>query len=216
MTTNGTPQRRADALRNREAILAAGFDVLGRRPESGLAEIAKASGLTRTTVYAHFATREQLLEELLRRAVAETARAMDRSDPGSGPAGDALLRVLAASWHEVARHANLAETVARTLGGRAEQLHAPVRDRLTALIQRGRREGTFRDDVSERWLLTTYFALVHAAGREVATGAVDPRSAEQALGTTLLAAFASPMDGRSRRVRVGTCESVHRAEECDT
>src|SRR5919202_221248 len=91
---DATAQRRADAVRNREAILNAGLEVLSGRPEAGLGEIARASGLTRTTVYAHFATREELLEELLRRAVAETTQMIDAGDPGSGPADLALLRVL--------------------------------------------------------------------------------------------------------------------------
>jgi TetR/AcrR family transcriptional repressor of mexCD-oprJ operon len=179
-------------MRNREAILAAGLDVLARRPDAGLAEVARVSGLTRTTVYAHFATREDLVEEALRRAVAETARAIDESDPGSGPAAEALQRVVAASWRQVARHAGLVDTVSRVLGARAADLHAPVRDRLQTLLQRGRSEGSFRADVPESWLLTAYFALVHAAGREVAAGAMQPAEAEQALSRTLLAALSPP------------------------
>jgi AcrR family transcriptional regulator len=201
MTPPGAPQRRSDARRNREAILAAAHDVLSRRPDAGLAEVARASGLTRTTVYAHFATREQLLEELVREAVAATVRAIDACDPASGPADQALLRVLAASWRQVSRRAALVETVARGLGLEGEELHAPVRERLRALLQRGRIEGTFRTDVPERWLLSVYFALVHAAGQELASGAGDARSAEQALGRTLLGAFAPPSDEEHQDAR---------------
>jgi TetR/AcrR family transcriptional regulator, mexCD-oprJ operon repressor len=196
---DGPGRRRADAVRNREAILAAGLEVLTRRPDAGLAEIARAGGVTRTTVYAHFDTREQLVEELLRSAVARTVRAIDDSDPDSGPSGEALLRILAASWQGVARLAALADTLAVTLGPRVEQLHAPVRERLAALVDRGRREGAFRADVPEGWLLTVYFALVHAAAREVAAGLVDPPDAEQALCRTLLGAFAPPAGPAHRR-----------------
>ncbi len=55
---------------------------------------------------------------------------------------------------------------------------------------RRRREGAFRDDVPVLWLLTVYFALVHAAGRRVATGASTASEAEQPLLPTLLGASA--------------------------
>ena len=198
---DGGAQRRADAVRNREAILSAGLEVLSRQPDAGLGEIARASGLTRTTVYAHFATREELLEELLRRAVAETTRMIDASDPGSGPADVALLRVLAASWQHVAELAGLTDLVARALDDRAAELHAPIQERLSALVRRGRRDGTFRRDVSQRWLLTTYFALVHAAGREVMLGASSLDVAEHALRRTLLGAFAPAPPGGAATAR---------------
>jgi TetR/AcrR family transcriptional repressor of mexCD-oprJ operon len=188
-------QRRADAVRNREAILDAALQVLVRRPDAGLAEVARACGLTRTTVYAHFAGREQLLEELLTRAVRETVALIDASDPGSGPAQDALLRVLAASWQQVSAHAPLVDTVGRVLGDRVEELHAPVADRLLALVRRGRLEGAFRGDVPEGWQLSVYFALVHAAGRDLAASTADAADVEHWLGRSLLGAFAPPATG---------------------
>ena len=194
----GRSRRRADAQRNREAILAAGLDVLSRRPEAGLVDVARAGGLTRTTVYAHFASREELLEELLRRAVNGTSQAIDAGDPSSGPADEALLRVVAASWREVADHAGLVDTVSRSLGERAAELHAPVRDRLLTLVRRGRQEGAFRGDVPERWLTTAYFALVHAAGREVAAGAREPADAERDLAAAILGVFRPPAGGPPR------------------
>ena len=197
MVRDAAAQRRADAVRNREAILSAGLEVLSRRPDAGLGEIARASGLTRTTVYAHFATREELLEELLRRAVAETAKMIDAGDPGSGPADVALLRVLEASWQHVAELAGLTDLIGRTLGERAVTLHAPVQERLSALVRRGRRNGTFRRDVPERWLVATYSALVHAAGREVARSATSLDDAEHSLGHVLLGAFAPAPSGRA-------------------
>ena len=192
MTAKSGTRRRTDATRNREAILSAGMEVLSADPDAGLGDVAKASGLTRTTVYAHFATREELLEELLRRAVAQTVQLIDASHPTSGPADEALQRVLAASWQQVGRHASLTEAMARVLGERAATLHAPVEQRPASLLRRGRSDGTFRDDVSERWLLTAYFALVHAAGREVASNSTTITEAEHNLVRTVLGAFAKP------------------------
>jgi len=193
------PQQRVDALRNKEAIMTAALQVLARDPDAGLAQVARASGVTRTTIYAHFASREELVEALLVRVIASTAQAIDDSDPSFGPADAALLRVVAASWRQVGEHAGLVGIVGRTLGDKGPELHAPVRDRLATLLRRGRLEGTFRSDVPEGWLLSAYFALVHAAGSDVASGASAPAEAELMLGRTLLSAFAPPATGPTSR-----------------
>jgi hypothetical protein len=96
--------------------------------------------------------------------------------------------VLTSSWREVARRSDLIE-LAHSLGPRMAELHAPVFHRLLALLRRGQDDGTFRSDVPDRWLLTTYFALVHAAGRDVAAGGMTAEEAEHALVSTLLAAY---------------------------
>jgi len=199
MTTADASRRRSDATRNREAILSAGLDVLSRTPEAGLTEIARRSGVTRTTVYAHFPTREDLLAELLRRAVDQAVHDIDHSDPTRDPADVALQRLLAASWQSVARHAQLTEAIGRILGERAAELHAPVAQRLSALVDRGRQEGAFRDDVPTRWLLTVYFALVHAAGREVSSGISTADEAERSLIPTVLSAFGATAHQDRRR-----------------
>ena len=54
------------------------------------------------------------------------------------------------------------------------QRHEPFLARIEALIERGRREGTFRSDLPASWLVTTYYTLVHGAGREV-VGAASTR-----------------------------------------
>ncbi len=57
---------RADALRNREALLAAGRSLLGRE-SAGLAfeDVATTAGLGKGTLYRHFPTREHLVAALL-------------------------------------------------------------------------------------------------------------------------------------------------------
>jgi AcrR family transcriptional regulator len=185
-------QRRADAVRNREAIVAAAVEVLTRKPGAGLGEVAKASGVTRTTLYAHFRTRDELLEELADRALTNTVRAIDQALPEAGPADEALLRVLHASWQQVGTHARLLEMIGSALGPRAAEMHAPVQERLLKLIRRGRRSGAFRRDVRERWLMTTYFTLVHAGGQEVAAGNATYDEVEDALSRLLLGAFRNP------------------------
>lgn len=54
-------RRRADAERSNAAILDAAAGVLAQRPQASIEEIAKAAGISRQTVYAHFPAREVLL-----------------------------------------------------------------------------------------------------------------------------------------------------------
>jgi hypothetical protein len=55
--------------------------------------------------------------------------------------------------------------------------------------ERGRREGSFRTDLPTSWLVTTYYTLVHGAGREVIDGRLRAVDAPRFLTATLLAAL---------------------------
>lgn len=169
------------------------MEVLSADPDAGLGDVARASGLTRTTVYAHFAIREELLEELLRRAVASVRSAHRRQQPGLGPGRPSAparpLRQLAAGRSPCQPHRSHSPHP-----GRSRRCPSrPAEQRLAKLLRRGRHDGTFRDDVSERWLLTAYVPLVYAAGREVATGDTTIAEAEQHLVRTVLGAFTRPV-----------------------
>jgi hypothetical protein len=59
-------------------------------------------------------------------------------------------------------------------------------------VNRGRREGAFRHDVPVQWLLTVYFVLVQAAGREFANGASTASQAKRSVLLTLLSTFGAP------------------------
>ncbi len=75
---------RRDATENRAALLDAARVVLNRDPDAGLDAIAVEAGLTRRSVYGHFANRDALLEELISSGAARVAAAMagvDHPDP---------------------------------------------------------------------------------------------------------------------------------------
>lgn len=185
--------RRADARRSVAAILDAGLAVLSTRPDASMADIARACGLTRTTVYAHFASREQLLDALVRRAMDDAVARVDAGAPEQGPPQEALRRVVATSWQAVERHRGVLAAATEVLGAeRMAAHHGPLRARLLALLQRGQADGLFRADVPPAWLLATYFALVHLAGDQINAGVLDPAAAEPVLYATIAGAFGVP------------------------
>ena len=60
MTESGE-QRRSDARRNRDAIVAAALEALTESPDASLNAIAKRAGVGNATLYRHFETREELV-----------------------------------------------------------------------------------------------------------------------------------------------------------
>ncbi|WP_327174894.1 TetR/AcrR family transcriptional regulator [Streptomyces sp. NBC_01335] len=69
------PQR-ADALKNREAILRVAHDVLAETPDASLNSIAKRAGVGAGTLYRHFPTREALILEVHRQGIDRLADAV--------------------------------------------------------------------------------------------------------------------------------------------
>jgi AcrR family transcriptional regulator len=175
-----TDHRRATAERNLQAILDAAEALLERRAAATIAAVAAEAGVSRVTVYAHFPTREQLLEAVVERAVGHATAALDAAEPGRGPAREALERVIAAGWRELDRNATIAQAAAEQLSPEAlTRSHQAAHHRVQELIDRGREEGAVRTDVPAAWLVTCTFALLHACGDEVRAGRLD---ADRALG----------------------------------
>src|SRR5690349_17232692 len=95
---------RSDAARNNAAVLEAATTLLGRDPGATLDRIARAAGVSRQTLHAHYPTREALLAAVVDRVTSQVVDALDRLDVASGPAMDALQRWLVGSWELIERY----------------------------------------------------------------------------------------------------------------
>jgi TetR/AcrR family transcriptional regulator, mexCD-oprJ operon repressor len=192
------PPRRADAERNIAAILTAGLDQLSQNPAASMAQIAKAAGVGRVTLYAHFGSRADLLKALVERTLGETGPALDEALAADGPADEALARLIRSSWRILDRNRRLRVAAFAELGPDwMNAQHDRTLGPITALIARGRAEGVFRADLPDQWVLTVAYSLLHTAAEEVDAGRLTADEAPELVITTLLAALAGP--GRRRR-----------------
>ena len=191
MATTET-RRRADAERNIAAILDAALVLFTEEPQSSMVAIARAAGVGRVTLYAHFPSREVLLEAVLDRTIAEAGEVIGKAAPAEGPATEAFQRLLRTSWHLLNQHRKLFELAQRELGPvRLRQRHREVVDHVEALLARGQQEGLFRADLPMNWLVTTVYSLLHAAAEDVNAGKLKAEEAADVLEATLLPALRS-------------------------
>lgn len=195
LRSSGGRRRRADAARNVRAILDAATTLLGERPDASVDAVAAAAGVSRQTVYAHYPTRDALVDAVVDDLTARALAAVDAVDLDHGDALDALTRLVEASWATFERFPVLLHGA--TAGARDER-HEPVADRLTRLIRRGRRTGEIATDQPVSWQVAAVIALGHATGEEVAAGRLAAARAPRVLRTGLARLLTPAAAGRGR------------------
>jgi TetR/AcrR family transcriptional regulator, mexCD-oprJ operon repressor len=181
-----TDHRRATADRNADAILEAAAELLERRSAVSIAAVAARARLSRVTVYAHFPDRQALLEAVVGRAVEQTVAIVEAAKPSEGRPPDALRRFVSEAWAQLDRHGAIAQAAADHLSPEAmRRAHAGAHDHLARLIERGRRDGSFRTDLPTEWIVTAVLALFHACGDYVRAGRIEAAEAPRLLTATI-------------------------------
>ena len=182
--------RRATAERNAASILDAAERLLARRTPLSMVAIAAEAGVSRPTLYAHYRSIPEIVEAAVERSVAASLTAFEEARPQDGPADQALLRMAAASWHQLGRYEALARGAAEHLQpGATHRSHQAMLAPLQALVERGRREGAFRTDLPADWLVSLYFVLLHGAQEHAAGHDMDRTQALGLLRTSLADLF---------------------------
>jgi TetR/AcrR family transcriptional regulator, mexCD-oprJ operon repressor len=178
---------RSDSLRNRDAILEAAAECLTANPNASLADIAQAAGIARITLYGHFASRSDLLTELLHTTMARVEAELAVVDL-SGDSWKAMEALLAASWRLVNSLSVLRGVVEQSLpDADVHGSHLDPRERVEHLLERGRADGSFRSDQSVEWQSSCYFALLHGTASEVRAGHLVEADAQRFLMPSLRA-----------------------------
>ena len=186
MTEPAIDHRQAIAQRNVQAILDAAEALLERRAPASVANVAAEAGVSRVTVYAHFPTREAILGAVVERAVQRVSASLDAAEPDRGTAAEAFERVIAVCWQALSRSPAMAQAAAEQLSSDAmTRAHEAGYRRIASLIERGRKDGSFRTDLPTAWLVTCCFSLMHACGDHVRAGRMNEKTALRTLTTTL-------------------------------
>ncbi|KRC48895.1 MULTISPECIES: TetR/AcrR family transcriptional regulator [unclassified Nocardioides] len=146
MSTPSRP-RRADAVRNRDLLLAAAQDEFAERGlEASVADIARRAGVGKGTVFRHFPTKDDLIAAIVRTHV-DALDALGRDLLRARDAGPALLEFLTEAAGKQQRDLSF---LLRASERNPEVLE--LRDRLYVtigdLVERAKLAGAIRADVT--------------------------------------------------------------------
>ncbi|MEU5251878.1 TetR/AcrR family transcriptional regulator [Streptomyces longwoodensis] len=158
-------RRRADAERNRAHILDTAAEVLRTEPTASFEDVIAATRLARTTVYRHFPTRDDLVNELAARALRAVRATLEHARPAEPPFADALDRMTRAALTAGGEVWDLLDIV----GEERLASSPPVADivaAVTAMMGLGAAEGALRDDIPTAWLVDIYFTALSSAVRD--------------------------------------------------
>jgi len=178
-------RQRPEAAQSIAAVLDAAVQTLASRPDASMDEIARAAGVSRQTVYAHFPSRDALIDAVIERGTAEFTSLLDGVDLDQAPPAQALTRLLDAGWQVAARYPFLWLQPAVDPGKDADR-HAPVLDRMLDIVRRGQASGDFDASVPAPWLLSASLALGRATEDEVKAGRMTIEQATHAVHQGLL------------------------------
>ncbi|HEX6967291.1 MAG TPA: TetR/AcrR family transcriptional regulator [Micromonosporaceae bacterium] len=175
---------RSDAERNRRMLLDAAAHALAHDPNASMADVARAAGLARATLYRHFQTRQELLAALRGEALVRATAAIEASRPDEGPPLEGLRRTVEAL-------ASLGVRFRALLLDGADLNEAFLRERdrvlapLRRVVERGQEAGVIRADVPPQWVVTALASLLVAAVRVCPDGTADGRSVADLVYETL-------------------------------
>lgn len=171
---------------DREQVLRAAADFLGRRPNATQDEIAAAVGISRATLHRYFAGRAALFEALDRLAIEQLSQAIKAAALHRGSAVDALGRLVAAC-RPVSPYLALLYSQSQDVDPEVVLAGwADIDAEITALFERGQRAGEFRPDLTAVWLTEALYGLVVGAAWAVQAGRVAGRDFDHMIVNLLL------------------------------
>lgn len=165
-----------------EQILDAAAEVLARRPDATLQSIAKAAGISRTTIFNKFVTRDALLEALAVDSLKRIGEVMawvptDMVSENSEEFASVMLRVTAGLMPLGPETAFL-----RVVPGWGNELDGHWVEAVTPLavyIGKAQSCGIVRSDQPARWLVASYVGLLFAAWDEISEGELGQAQASR-------------------------------------
>ncbi len=194
-TTEARPLR-ADAMRNREKILAAAAVLFAERGlDVSLDDVAHEAGVGVGTLYRRFADKEALVEALFENAVEEIVNLAVRANAAQN-SWDGLVWFLEQVLQRQCTNRGLRDVVVGSSYGQVRIAEAKRRivPTISALVERAQRDGFLRDDVvdADFPILESMISSLGAM-----TGAASPELWRRYL-TIILDGLATQRSGPSR------------------
>lgn len=160
--TEGKPVR-ADARRNRNAILSAARAVFERDEALRFDDFAARAGVGVATLYRHFPTREALAAAVYE---GEVAALCENSRDPSRTAAENLAAFLRGFAAYIVEHAALARTLARSVDSATQSTGGNVLEQtVDDLVSHAIIEGDIRTDVHPGTLMLVLHGIGSASGR---------------------------------------------------
>lgn len=171
-TSPASEERLRDADRSQASILAAARDEFA---EFGLAgarvdRIAERAGLNKRLIYYYFEDKEKLFQAVLEQTYRDIREEEMKLHLADLDPPTAVRRLIEFTWDYYLRHpefitllnsANLHRARHLAESKRARELNSPVIETLATVLERGRREGTFRGGVDPVQLYVSIAALAY-------------------------------------------------------
>lgn len=169
-----------------DQILDAAAEVLAHRPDATLQSIANAAGISRTTIFHKFATRDALLEALSVDTLERIGAVMSRvPETTHGDPTEIFTEVTRLLMPLGPRTVFL--RIVPGWGNELDQHWAQAVTPLAIYIAMLQAEGRLRGDQPSRWLTASYIGLLFAAWDEIAEGELGQAQAARLVVQTWLA-----------------------------
>ncbi len=209
-------RRRRDAEVNRHALLEAASRALLDDPDAGLDAVASAAGLSRRTVYGHFASRDVLVGAAADHA-GEHVTAVVRRVRGGCATHEHPLTTLArlevALWRGVERYRLLGSLAARPEHrGRAVRHIEELRGYRLDLIQAGRACGDLAAALPVPVVVGLVQSVPIAVFDAVLQGELDPEGAARVDALTVLAVAGAAPDLAAWHVDAALAQGARHSE----
>jgi|GEM_PF-656045 len=160
-------------------------EVLSKRPDATLQSIATAAGISRTTIFHRYPTRDDLLEALAKDALERIGDVMAGvPDDDVGDLGAVMSEVTAGLMPLGPR-----TTFLRIVPGLGNELDMHWERAVTPLaiyVHKVQSLGLLRTDQPPRWLVASYIGLLFAAWDEIAEGEIGTAHAARLILQTWL------------------------------
>ncbi|MEV6286761.1 helix-turn-helix domain-containing protein [Kribbella sp. NPDC051770] len=152
---------RTDAARNADAVLATAARLLAENPSVSMAEIGRAAGVDRSTVYRRFPSRDALVAAMFEAKLDAAQQAIDEARVETAPFAVAVHRFLEEMIRVGRRWPVDMSLMLQDAPSRAR--HDEQRTRIERLVERGIRDGDVRGDLPTGWACDVLLALLDLA-----------------------------------------------------